>query len=70
VKSTSYQFHYRRGTFSSHLKSEVGNILVKVETLRITLNIDNTPISSKSHTHPSHSLSRFIINNLEGELRT
>ncbi len=32
---------------SPHLKSEVGNILVKVETLRITLNIDNTPIGSK-----------------------
>jgi hypothetical protein len=24
-------------------------------TLRITLNLDGAPITSKSHTHPSHS---------------
>jgi hypothetical protein len=31
--------HYRRVVFSSQLKSKVGNILVKVVSLRITLNI-------------------------------
>jgi hypothetical protein len=36
-------------------KSRVGNILDKTEVLRINLNLDGTPIVSKSHTHPSHS---------------
>ena len=49
------QFHFHRATFSSHLKSKIGNILVKSETLRISLNIDDTPVVSRSHTHPSHS---------------
>jgi hypothetical protein len=49
------QFHYHRTTVSSHLKSKVGNILVKAEALWITLNIDGSPITSKSHTHTSHS---------------
>ncbi len=48
-------FHYRRVAFSSHLKSKVVNILAKSEALRINLNIDDTPIVSRSHTHPSHS---------------
>jgi hypothetical protein len=52
AQSTSVQFHYRRPTFSSHLKS---NILVKAAALWITLNIDGVPIDTKSHTHPSHS---------------
>ena len=59
---TSDQFHFRRTAFSSHLKSKVGNILVKDTTLRITLNIDGTTIDSKSHTYPSHSqTSRLIV---------
>jgi hypothetical protein len=33
----------------------MNNILAKAEALRINLNIDGTPIASKSHTHPSHS---------------
>jgi hypothetical protein len=48
-------FHYRRLAFSSMLKSRVGNILDKDSDLRINLNIDGSPIASKSHTHPSHS---------------
>ena len=47
------QFHYRRSVFSSQFKSKVGNILTKVATLRVNLNIDGSPIASKSHTHPS-----------------
>jgi hypothetical protein len=51
--------------FSSHLKSKVGNILAKVAALRITLNIDGGPITSKSHTHPSHSqTSRLLTSSL------
>ena len=47
-------FHLRRAAFSSQLKSKVGNILTKAAALRILLNIDGAPVSSRSHTHPSH----------------
>jgi hypothetical protein len=58
-------FHYRRSAFSSTLKSRVGNILVEVTALRITLNLDGSPIISKSHTHPSHSqTSRLLTSSL------
>jgi hypothetical protein len=58
-------FHYRHTAFSSILKSRVGNILVKVSGLRINLNIDGSPITSKSHTHPSHSqTSRLVTSSL------
>ena len=50
-------FHYRRAAF----KSRVGNILTKVVALHITLNLDGTPITSKSHTHPSHSQSSRLL---------
>ncbi len=48
-------FHYRHAAFSSMFKSRVGNILSKATGLRINLNLDGAPITSKSHTHPSHS---------------
>jgi hypothetical protein len=41
---TNDQFHYRRVSFSSHLKSKVGNILTKTAELRITQNVDGEPI--------------------------
>jgi hypothetical protein len=40
----SGQFHYRRAAFSSQLKSKCGNLLTTAETLRIILNIDDTPV--------------------------
>jgi len=40
---------------SQQLKSKVGLALAKAAALRITLNLDGAPITSKSHTHPSHS---------------
>jgi hypothetical protein len=55
VQSDRGFFHYLRSTFSSMLKSRVGNILAKAADLRINLNLDGAPIASKSHTHPSHS---------------
>ena len=59
------QFHFRRAAFSSLLKSRVGNILAKTATLRINLNLDGSPIASKSHTHPSHSqTSRLLTSSL------
>jgi hypothetical protein len=58
-------FHYRRAAFSSMLKFWVGNILAKAAALRINLNIDGSPITSKSHTHPSHSrTSRLLTSSL------
>ncbi len=48
-------FHFRRAAYFSTLKSKSGNLLAKAAALRINLNLDGTPIVSKSHTHPSHS---------------
>jgi hypothetical protein len=48
-------FHFLHTTFSSQFKSRVGLTLTKSGGLRIILNIDGSPITSKSHTHPSHS---------------
>jgi hypothetical protein len=39
----------------------VGNILAKTAALRINLNIDDTPIASQSHTHPSHSQTSRLL---------
>ena len=54
-------FHYRRAAFSSMLKSRVGNILAKDADLRVTLNLDGTPITSKSHTHLTHTQSSRLL---------
>jgi hypothetical protein len=48
-------FQNRRAAFSDQLKSKVGLTLAKTAALRITLNLDGSPIISKSRTHPSHS---------------
>ena len=59
------QFHYKREVFSSQVKSKVGNILTKDVALRIILNIDDAPVASRSHTHPSHSqTSRLLTSSL------
>jgi hypothetical protein len=64
-QSTSGLFHFRRAAFLVTLKAKVGSTLTKVETLRITLNIDGTPITSRTHTHPSHSqTSRLLTSSL------
>jgi hypothetical protein len=39
--------------------------LTKVAALRMNLNIDGTPITSRTHTHPSHSqTSRLLTSSL------
>ena len=48
-------FHYRHTVFSRQIKTKTVSILGKVSDLRLILNIDGSPIISKSHTHPSHS---------------
>jgi hypothetical protein len=61
VQQNRDQFHYRRSAFCSILKSKCDRILVKTEALRITLNIDGSPLVSRSHTHPSRSqMSRLL----------
>jgi hypothetical protein len=58
-------FHFRRSAFSSMLKSRVGLILAKAAALRININFDGAPITSQSHTHPSHSqTSRLLTSSL------
>jgi hypothetical protein len=49
------QFHFHRAAFAQQLKNRVVLDLTKAVALRITLNLDGTPIISKSHTHVSHS---------------
>ena len=58
-------FHSRRAAFSSMMKSKCGNVLAKAAALRINLNLDGAPITSASHTHPSHSqTSRLLTSSL------
>ncbi len=65
VYSTSGQFHFRRAAFVQQFKSKVDLDLVKAAALRINLNLDGEPITSKSHTHPSHSqTSRLLTSSL------
>jgi hypothetical protein len=65
AQCTSGLFHFRRAAFSSQLKSKVGSTLAKTAALRINLNLDGAPITSKSHTHPSHSqTSRLLTSSL------
>ena len=54
-------FHFHHTAFSSQIKCKVGNILPKSVTLRINLNIDGSPLVSKSHTHPSHSQTSCLL---------
>jgi hypothetical protein len=58
-------FHFHRTTFSPQVKAKVGITLAKATVLRINLNIDGTPITSRTHTHPSHSqTSRLLTSSL------
>ncbi len=52
---TSGLFNFRRAAFLTTLKEKVGSTLAKAAALRITLNIDGTTITSRTHAHPSHS---------------
>jgi hypothetical protein len=61
----SSYFHFLLTVFSSTLKSKSGNILAKTAALRINLNLDGTPITSQSYTHPSYSqTSRLLTSSL------
>jgi hypothetical protein len=51
VQHNSGLFHFLRSAYSDQLKSKCGNLLAKTAALRINLNLDGAPITSKSHTH-------------------
>ena len=58
-------FTFKSTVFLSEFKVKVGSTIVKVEALRVNLNIDGAPITSRSHTHPSHSqASRLLTSSL------
>jgi hypothetical protein len=58
-------FHFRCAAFSDQIKAKVGSTLAKTAALRINLNIDGAPITSRTHTHPSHSqTSRLLTSSL------
>jgi hypothetical protein len=55
----------RRAGFSSQPKVKVGSTLTKAADFRVNLNIDGAPITSRTHTHPSHSqTSRLLTSSL------
>jgi hypothetical protein len=47
--------YFRRVVVLNQFKSKCGLLLAKAAALRVTLNLDGAPITSNSHTHPSHS---------------
>ena len=61
LTQSNQQYHYRRSVFCSQIKSKVGHILPKSEDQCINLNIDDSPITSRSHTHPSHSQTSLLL---------
>ena len=46
---------------SSYLKAKVVITLTKDVVLRVILNIDVTPITSRTHTHPSYSQTSRLL---------
>jgi hypothetical protein len=65
VQPNSGLFNFLRAAFSGQVKAKVGSTLVKAAALRINLNIDGAPITSRTHTHPSHSqTSRLFTSSL------
>jgi hypothetical protein len=58
-------FHFLRAEFSAQPQTKVGSTLVRATALRINLHIDGAPITSRTHTHPSHSqTSRLLTSSL------
>ncbi len=55
------QFTFRRAAFLTHLHNKVGLVLPKAVALRININLDGSPIASKSHTHPSHPQTSCLL---------
>ena len=52
-------FTFKRAAFLSQLKAKVGSSLAKSADIRV--NIDGAPITSHSHTHPSHLQASHLL---------
>ena len=61
VQSNHGTFHYKHTAFLRQLKSKIGSSLAKAAAMRVNLNIDGTPITSRSHTQPSHSQASRLL---------
>ena len=58
-------FHFRLAALLAQLRGKVGSTLSKAAALRVNLNVDGAPITSRTHTHPSHSqTSRLLTSSL------
>ena len=57
VQSNRGQFHFKRAVFFSQLKAKADLVLAKTAALRITLNINDYPVASRSHSPLTLSLS-------------
>ena len=61
VQSNRGTFHFQRAAFLGYLKAKIGSSLAKATSMCVNLNIDGAPITSRSHTHPSHSQSSRLL---------
>jgi hypothetical protein len=61
TQSTSGLFHFLRSVFSSLLKSKVDCTLTKAACLQVNLDLDGAPITSRTHTHPSHTQTSRLL---------
>ncbi len=55
AQSNRGTFHFNHTVFLGQLKTKIVSSLAKASALRVNLNIDGAPITSRSHTHSSHS---------------
>ena len=61
MQSTSGLFNLHSVDFTQQFKNRVGLALAKTADLRIALNLDGVSVTSKSHTHPSHSQTSCLL---------
>ena len=54
AQSNRGTFHFKRVAFLGQVKTKIDSSLDKAAALRVNLNVDGAPITSRSHTHPSH----------------
>ena len=53
-------FRFRRAAFYTRLKSTFGLLIAKA-SVHVHLSVDGCPISSRAHTHPSHSQTSRLL---------
>ena len=60
AQSNRGTFHSKRAAFLGQLKAKIGSSLAKAAALRVNLNVDGAPITSRLDTHPSLSLVNLV----------